>query len=553
MENMIIVLLFALLAAPPDGVDHYRKLERANRLVEEKKWQEAGRILKELSTAYPLHGAIWGQLGITLRRQNKHAKAIRAYEKVMEIQGPGIPYNARYWIAASHAALGHTKEALDTLEQLVFNDAYLSRPELMADPNFASLKDNARFHKIAGKEDVSGLSRIEGWQHDIDYLVAEQKRNNPDGYPIPEEFFRRQQELKESVPKLSDLEIVAGMGRMINVLNRGHTALWLGAPGSKLDFGPMPIRLYAFPEGIFITQGSKGHEDLAGAEVIQFGKTPAKDAVMLVSAARSGESPMENVWISPFMLAIPAVLNGLSITQQPDRAELTLRMPDGSTAVKTLKSIKATEFLLKLNPPPKVQAPLFLKNVKEMHWLQALPEHQAIYVQINNIMADKDETMAQFGLRLRRVIGEVKPRNIILDIRHNNGGDTFTYQELLRTLTAFSTIEGNKVFVLIGRNVYSAAANLTTDLERLVKPVFVGEPTSATGNQWGDESIFILPYSGIMGAFAGVRWQISHPWDMRRSIVPQVPVQLTAKAYFDGQDPVLDAVFRMIKDGKTGI
>lgn len=549
MGNMIIGLLLALLVAPADGVAHYRKLERANQLIEEKKWPEAEEILKELSASFPAHGAIWGQLGITLRRQNKHAEAIRAYEKVMEIQGPGIPYNARYWIAASHAALGHTKEALNTLEQLVFTDAYLNRPELPADPNFASLKDNARFHKIAGKEDVSRMSRIEGWRHDIDYLAAEQKRNNPAGYPIPEEFFRRQHELKESVPKLSDLEIVAGMGRMINALNRGHTALWLGAPGSKLDFGPMPIRLYAFPEGIFITQGEQGYEDLAGAQVIQFGKTPADDALMLMSASRSGESPMENIWVSPFLLAIPAVLNGLGMTQQPDSAELTLRMPDGSTAVKTLKSIKATDFILKLNPPPKVQPPLFLKNVKEMHWLEALPEHQAIYVQVNNIMADKDETMAQFGLRLRRAIGEVRPRNIILDIRHNNGGDTFTYQELLRTLTAFSTVEGHKVFVLIGRNVYSAAANLTADLERMVKPVFVGEATSATGNQWGDESVFILPYSGIMGAFAGVRWQLSHPWDKRRSIVPQVPVQLTAKAYFDGQDTQLEAIFRIIKGG----
>ncbi len=550
---MILLLLITLLGAPADGVDHYLKLEQANRLIEEKKWAEAETILKELSSAYPVHGAIWGQLGITLRRQNKHAEAIGAYEKVIEIQGPGIPYNARYWIASSHAALGHTKEALDILDLLVFTDAYLKRAELLSDPNFASLKDNARFQSIAGKQDISKLNRVQAWRHDIDYLVDELKRNNPDQYAIPEEFFRRQRELKESASKLSDLEIVAGMGRMINALDRGHTALWLGAPGSKLDFGPMPIRLYAFPEGIFITHGAEGNEGLAGAQVLKFGNTAAHDAITLISAARSGESPMENVWVSPSLLAIPAVLNGLGVTQHSDRAELTLNMPDGSIVVKTLKSTQATEFNLKLAPPPKVQAPLFLKNMKEMHWVEPLPEQQALYVQVNNIMADPDETMAQFGLRLRRVIGEVKPRNIILDIRHNNGGDTFTYQELLRTLTAFSTIEGNRVFVLIGRNVYSAAANLTTDLERLVKPVFVGEPTSATGNQWGDESVFILPYSGIMGAFAGVRWQISHPWDMRRSIVPHVPVQLTAKAYFDGQDPALNAIFQIIKDEKAGM
>jgi hypothetical protein len=144
-----------------------------------------------------------------------------------------------------------------------------------------------------------------------------------------------------------------------------------------------------------------------------------------------------------------------------------------------------------------------------------------------------------------------KPRHLIVDIRHNNGGNSFQYIELLRTLVAFSAGEGQKVYVLIGRNVYSAAANLSTDLERLVRPVFVGEPTSGTGNQWGDESRFILPYSGLTGAFSGVRWQLSNPWDQRRSIVPQVPVQLTAGDYFAGRDPALDAVFRLIRESEA--
>ena len=156
--------------------------------------------------------------------------------------------------------------------------------------------------------------------------------------------------------------------------------------------------------------------------------------------------------------------------------------------------------------------------------------------------------MAQFGLTMRRAIQEQKPDNIILDIRHNNGGNTFTYVELLRTLIAFSAVEGHTVYALIGRNVYSAAANFSTDLERLVRPIFVGEPTSQIGNQWGDESQFVLPYSGQIGSFSGLRWQLSHPWDQRHSLAPQVPVELTAKAYFRGEDPALNAVLRLITD-----
>ena len=137
---------------------------------------------------------------------------------------------------------------------------------------------------------------------------------------------------------------------------------------------------------------------------------------------------------------------------------------------------------------------------------------------------------------------------MIVDLRNNNGGNSFQYVELLRTLVAYSTFDGNRVFALIGRNVYSAAGNFTTDLERLVKPVFVGEPTGQMGNQDGDESMFVLPYSGLTGSISGTRWQLSHPWDKRNSVAPDVPVALTSADYFAGRDPVMAVVLRLIAE-----
>lgn len=538
------------LSAPSDDVKFYQKLQQAQQLYENQKWTDAEPLYRELVAEYSLNGTIWGQFAKVLRSQDKFADAINAYEKVINIQGPGLPFSARYWIAVCHAKLGHVDAALDTLQQMVFKEAELMRPDLLTDENFASLKDNPRFQEIVGKEDVSKVERNEGWRQDIDYLAAELKRNNPAGAQIPDEFYKRQRELKDQVPQLNDWEIVAGMGHIMNSLNRGHTNLWIGVSGSKIDFRPMPIRLYVFPEGIFITQGFQGNEDLAGAQVLKFGNTSAAEAFQRAKAARSKESEMEDVWSVPYLLELPAALKGLGMIQNADRADLTIKMPNGTIVQKTLGLMDDPERKRKLNAPPRIEPPLFLSNMNEMHWFKPMPEHRAIYVQVNNIMNDKDETLAQFGLRLRSAIQENKPDNIIVDIRHNNGGNTFTYVELLRTLTAFSTVEGHTVYALIGRNVYSAAANFSTDLERMVRPIFVGEPTSQIGNQWGDESQFVLPYSGQIGSFSGLRWQISHPWDQRHSLVPQVPIQLTAKAYFRGEDPALDAVFQLITEQK---
>jgi hypothetical protein len=550
------------LAAPADGVAYYGGTQRAARLIEDHKWADAEVLLDELTRAFPLDSAYtlltsnWGRLATARRQQGKHAAAIRAYEKVIELQGPGLAYpgssNARYWIAASHLALGNAEAALDTLELMISEDRYLARTGLFQDAAFSRLKDHPRFQTIAGKSDISSLSRTDGWRRDIDYLVSELKRSDPKSAPIPHEFFGLAQKLKASVSELSDEQIVAAIGEMLNTLERGHTALWLGASSAsaRMNFKPLPLRLYVFAEGIFITEARPGLSGLIGAQVLKFGNMPAVEALRRVGATASAESAMEILWLAPRMLVRPAVLKGLGTGDRADRAELTLRMPNGKTVRKTVMAGEepaSDQWRRKLNPPPGVSAPLFLSKIREAHWFQYLPDRKSIYVQVNNMTPDAEETLPQFGLRLRRAIADDEPQNVIIDLRHNNGGNSFSYVELLRTLTSFSTRAEDRVYALIGRNVYSAAGNFSTDLERLVRPVFVGEPTSATGNNWGDESPFVLPYSGITGAFSGVRWQLSHPWDQRRSIVPHVPVQLTAKAYFAGQDPALEAVFRLIE------
>ncbi len=164
---------------------------------------------------------------------------------------------------------------------------------------------------------------------------------------------------------------------------------------------------------------------------------------------------------------------------------------------------------------------------------------------------DAAETLPAFGIRLWNVLEAQKPKHLILDLRHNPGGTTSLYPELLRTVIAYTRVPDRKLYVLIGRSTYSAAGNFITDLERLANPVFVGEASSECCNLNGDVTSVQLPHSGLSGTLSGVRWNLSGDvFDGRREMSPQVPVQLTAAAYFAGLDPALDAVFRLIDRAK---
>ncbi|HEX2211522.1 MAG TPA: hypothetical protein VHG93_27800 [Longimicrobium sp.] len=533
-----------LMAVPADGVAYYEAKERARALSAERRWAETEPLLERLVAEYPRDPENWTMLGRTQYRLGKFREAAVSWGRAGQLTGRDVGFPNGYRVALALAAAGERDAALDTLRQMIFVERGISRRDLDEWPEFAMLKDDAEFRELIGAVDTTGWTRDEGWAYDLDMLYFETWRVNPDYRHgvMPDEVTRRYHALKRDIPRLSDEEIFVGMQRMLAPLHQGHVALW-GPPGNRY----LPVRLYAFPEGLYIIEAADS--SLAGSRVVAFGDTPAEEALRRLAEVMSVDGDMEYLW-GVSRLAQTAYLKGLGFTGSADSVPLTVQSPNGHTRTVTLAtSATAPEGRQdRLVPPPNVPAPLFLRDivVTQKHWETPLPEHDALYVQVNNLVNEENETLAQFGRRLWMVIDSVRPANLILDLRHNNGGTTQLYPELLRTLVAFSRPAGRQVYVLMGRRSYSATGNFVTDLERLVDPIFVGEASSECCNLYGDAARVILPYSGTQGEVTAVKWQLSAPGDRRREMSPEVPVQLTAAAYFAGRDPAMEAVFRLI-------
>ena len=533
-----------LMAVPADGVAYYEAKERARALSAGRRWAETEPLLERLVAEYPRDPENWTMLGRTQYRLGKFREAAVSWGRAGQLTGRDVGFPNGYRVALALAAAGERDAALDTLRQMIFVERGISRRDLDEWPEFAMLKDDSEFRELIGAVDTTGWTRDEGWAYDLDMLYFETWRVNPDYRHgvMPGEVTRRYHALKRDIPRLSDEEIFVGMQRMLAPLHQGHVALW-GPPRNRY----LPVRLYAFPEGLYIIEAADS--SLAGWRVVAFGDTPAEEALRRLAEVMSVDGDMQYLW-GVSRLAETAYLKGLGFTGSADSVRLTVQSPNGQTRTVTLAtSATAPEGRQdRLVPPPNVPAPLFLRDivVTQKHWETPLPEHDALYVQVNNLVNEENETLAQFGRRLWTVIDSVRPANLILDLRHNNGGTTQMYPELLRTLVAFSRPAGRQVYVLMGRRSYSATGNFVTDLERLVDPIFVGEASSECCNLYGDAARVILPYSGTQGEVTAVKWQLSAPGDRRREMSPEVPVQLTAAAYFAGRDPAMEAVFRLI-------
>ncbi|MDF1504453.1 hypothetical protein [Roseisolibacter sp. H3M3-2] len=548
---LVLVQTLDLLAGPQtaaEGVAYHQARQRAEGAFAAGRAAEVEGLADSLARVYPRDHRNWHLLARLKASLGRHDEAAAAYQRVGAIVGWRSPYHyPGVMTAVQRLAAGDRAGALDELRrELDERRNFYVRSAVFGWPGLAALQADTQFLRIVGRPDVAGLARDDRWRADLDFLVAELTRVSPDYHdaPLPAEFTRRVAALRAAIPRLSDDELLVGMNRALAALGLAHTAVF-PRPGS----GRLPVRPYAFPDGVYIVEADAAHRDLVGTRLVAVGGTPVDSALRLLGAHRNVSGPMMHVWGAADLASTPH-LRGTRVIGGGDTTTLTVRGRDGRT--RTVRVPTDGPGLPgrqdRLVAPPGAEAPLFLRALDQSHWDAPLPGHDAHYVQLNQVRPDPDETVAQFGLRLRRVLAERRPRHLVLDLRHNNCGATGSYPELLRTLVAYTTQPDARLYVLIGRRVFSATANLVTDLERLARPVFVGEPTSACCDFAGDPNAATLPYSRLGVELASVRWNLAFDvYDARRELVPDVPVQLDAASYFAGRDPAMDAVLALIR------
>jgi C-terminal processing protease CtpA/Prc len=139
-----------------------------------------------------------------------------------------------------------------------------------------------------------------------------------------------------------------------------------------------------------------------------------------------------------------------------------------------------------------------------------------------------------------------KPKLLIIDVRHNNGGNLDLLQSLINGIKHFEREnEKSKIIVITGRNTFSAAQVFISLLNKDTHALFAGEPSSSSPNFVGEGNYITLPWSGAMGSISN-KYHESIPGDTRKWIEPDFPVSLSSDAYFKNQDPVLEFILKKL-------
>lgn len=397
---------------------------------------------------------------------------------------------------------------------------------------------------------ASPSDRVAGWATDIDFLLDQISKQHYvyKSKPLPGTLIGRAQELKKEIPQFSDERMILELQRLISFVGDGHSYV-LPAGASRVQSTSLPLRLYLFRDGLFVIDAPKGDEQWIGSRVARLGNLSAADAMTRIGALISQDNTMGTQWIGPILLAFRGGLEAVGVEAVSGRVSVTLVEPNGRVTQPSFDLTVAPRMhglpkLIASRLPNSGAPPLYLQNVSSNFWLKELPEQQSTYFQFNQVWDDPSERLGDFARRLEQSLEAKPPRCLIIDVRHNNGGNADLLQPLLDALKKFeSSNPRSKIVVITGRNTFSAAQIFINLLNRETKAIFAGEPSSSKPNFVGEENQIVFPWSGAMGSISN-RYHESMPGDTRSWIEPEIKLQLLSRDYFANRDPVLDEVLR---------
>jgi hypothetical protein len=392
---------------------------------------------------------------------------------------------------------------------------------------------------------------------DVDALVTFLETTHPDLYRCTSktQWHDAAAKLKKALPSMNDYEYFTEIMRYVALACDGHT--WVYPPmDSAMLQNSFPVRFAIFADGLFVVAATERYRSLVGRRVVSIDGHPIETVIEKLKAILSGDNTHNRNSTAEKMLSFSGCLYGLGILSNPTDATLRLSGDSGDQDVE----IQAVELPVPLDfgrmyphgpTPPRwsnahelvgVATPLWMRNMEKAYWFEHLAEKHTIYMQFNAVRDSADERFREFCERMFAYIETHIVDRLVIDLRHSSGGNGYLLQPLIHGLVRSDRIRRpGGLFVLIGREVFSASIMCAAEIESNTNAIFVGEPTPSAPNHSGDATRQSLPGSGAFASCSTLRWQLSDPRDERTEITPDISTPLTFQDFIAGRDPAMEA------------
>jgi hypothetical protein len=349
--------------------------------------------------------------------------------------------------------------------------------------------------------------------------------------------------LSARVPQLTDDELMIHVLGIVAMVSRagcdGHTGAFVWGSG-RYPVDSLPLRLWLFDDGVYIVDALPPYEDLIGGRIDSINGHPTQAVLDEVDPMVPRDNAQTVRLLMPRFLLIPQILRGFGFAEPTGPVTLEIAGATSARAVDVdpipMADYNAWAGPYGLHLPQDADVP-YLSRIDDDIWWERLDDG-TLFVQYNRV----DFSVLSKLRGLTDAATDPATSRIALDLRHNYGGELRALDPVMSVFLDPRLDQPGHLFVIEGRNTFSAGSIMVARLVEDSDATIVGEPMGGCPTFWANTEDFELPYSGIPVTVSTTFEVSTSATDTRLTIEPDLPATLTASDWAAGIDPALVAI-----------
>lgn len=154
---------------------------------------------------------------------------------------------------------------------------------------------------------------VTDWRDDAEYLADLIPRVHPNAFAhVSRESFQSQvTDVETMLKSRTQTQRVMSLVRLVALLGDGHSTLFPFQPAT--GFGMLPLQIYLFSDGWYVTSPSPAYTNTAGVRVLRIGSKSAEEAFTIVRPYIGADNEATLQDRASWYLLCPQVLQALGI------------------------------------------------------------------------------------------------------------------------------------------------------------------------------------------------------------------------------------------------
>jgi len=373
------------------------------------------------------------------------------------------------------------------------------------------------------------------WSEDVEYFTHElPKRHKNLFHAISRAQFEKSvADLSAAIPSLSDHEIIVRMLQITGSVGDGHTGVHLPS-----TFKRYPLAVFWFGNDLRVTAATKEYERALGTRVVKIGDLSIDQARARVATcfpSAENENPWYEMSTGPAFILRPEILHALGIVSDLERAPFTFEDDQSQQFTLEVTPVVQDGSLNARLLRPSSTEPLTRQRRGERFWFTYLPDSRTVYVSFRGY-----ESLGSHVRELFKFVDDHVTDRLVIDMRQNGGGDFLKGRKhLIQPLKKRASLdEKGKLFVIVGRQTFSAAMVNAIDFRKETHALLVGEPIGERPNSYSENDEMTLPNSRLVVSYSTEYYKFLD--EDLPAVLPDQRIDPDWAAFKAGRDPVME-------------